>query len=253
MIARGSSLTRFPAPTGVILRAVVLMLAGLGLAGAHDIITTKITFSKEVSRVIYKRCASCHREGGSSFSLLTYEEARPWAKAIKEEVLERRMPPWEAVKGFGEFKDDRGLTGEELEVISDWVEGGAPEGEPKFLPSPPKPIAWLDAATPAGTWATIVSSNSKLENPGMRVTALRAKELKKGASVQVIAVRPDGTIEPLVWIYQYNPSFQRTYYFKAPITLPPGTEIEMSPPGAGTIVLFTSSQRKVPSKTRGAF
>ncbi len=100
----------------------------LSVAQAHDIITTKITWTKEISRLVYKRCATCHREGGSSFSLMTYEEARPWAKAIKEEVLERRMPPWEAVKGFGEFRDDRGLTQEELETISSWVEGGAPEG-----------------------------------------------------------------------------------------------------------------------------
>ncbi len=69
---------------------------------------------------------------------MTYDEARPWAKAIKEEVLERRMPPWEAVKGFGEFRDDRGLTQEEMETISGWVEGGAPEGEPKYLPALPK-------------------------------------------------------------------------------------------------------------------
>ena len=77
-------------------------------SSAHDVITTQITFSREISRLMYSRCVSCHREGGSAFSLVKYEEARPWAKAIKEEVLERRMPPWGAVKGFGEFRDDRG-------------------------------------------------------------------------------------------------------------------------------------------------
>src|ERR1700739_3123590 len=98
-------------------RAAVLMIACAAVAGAHDVITTKITWSKEMSRLVYKRCATCHRDGGAAFSLMTYEAARPWAKAIKEETLERRMPPWQAVKGFGEFKDDRGLTEEELEVI----------------------------------------------------------------------------------------------------------------------------------------
>ena len=76
------------------------------MLSAHDVISTKLTWSREVSRIIYKRCASCHHEGGSAFSLMTYEEARPWAKAIKEEVLERRMPPFGAVKGFGDFRDD---------------------------------------------------------------------------------------------------------------------------------------------------
>src|SRR5580692_11963623 len=129
-------------------RAVLLIAFSVGATQAHDIITTKITWTKEISRLVYKRCASCHREGGSAFSLLTYDEARPWAKAIKEEVLERRMPPWEAVKGFGEFRDDRGLTQEELETISSWVEGGAPEGDPKYLPRQPKLVSWQDTAAP---------------------------------------------------------------------------------------------------------
>src|SRR5438477_2680081 len=105
---------------------------------AHDVITTPITFSREIARLVYRRCAGCHRPGGSAFSLLTYQEARPWAKAIKEEVLERRMPPWGAVKGFGDFADDLGLSQEQLELIADWVEGGAPEGDPALLPKTPE-------------------------------------------------------------------------------------------------------------------
>src|SRR5580700_3377055 len=138
-------------------RVAVLVLAGLGVAEAHDVITTKITWSKEVSRLMFKRCASCHREGGSAFSLMTYEESRPWAKAIKEEVLERRMPPWEAVKGFGEFRDDRGLTQEELETISSWVEGGAPEGEPKYLPTLERLVDWQDPPAPKGASEIILA------------------------------------------------------------------------------------------------
>lgn len=232
-------------------RIALLILASFGLAQAHDIITTKITWSKEVSRLIYKRCASCHREGGSAFSLIGYEESRPWAKAIKEEVLERRMPPWEAVKGFGEFQNDRGLTGEELEIISDWVEGGAPEGEPKFLPMVPKRSDWMDAPKPEGSSAVAVSGETKLD-AAERVVAVRVKDLKKGASVQIIAARPDGSVEPLLWIYQYNPDFSRTYYYKQAIPLPAGTQIEMSPPEAGSVTLYASPPAKAP-KTRGAF
>ena len=228
------------------LRAAAFLIACAGLSSAHDVITTKITWSKEMSRLVYKRCAVCHREGGSSFSLMTYEEARPWAKAIKEEVLERRMPPWEAIKGFGEFKDDRGLTEEEMETVSDWVEGGAPEGNPKYVPEAPKPEKWLDAAVPRNSSAVAVSSGAKLDSAA-RVLAVRP-DLKKGASVQVIALRPDGTVEPLLWIYKYNPDYRRTYYYKKSIHLPPGTELQMSPPDAGKIDLFSNAAKK-PSKS----
>src|ERR1043166_1846331 len=137
-------------PIGVMTRSVILLFAGIVAAQAHDIITTKITWSREISRLVYKRCSSCHREGGSSFSLMTYAEARPWAKAIKEEVLERRMPPWGAVKGFGDFQNDQGFTQEQLELVADWVEGGAPEGDPKFLPKTPDAPAAVAATSTQG-------------------------------------------------------------------------------------------------------
>src|SRR5713226_8351146 len=115
--------------------AILLALANLDITlYAHDFITTKITWTREVSRIIYKRCSSCHREGGSAFSLIAYQEVRPWAKAIQEQVLTRRMAPWNAVKGFGEFKNDSGLTQEEIEIIAYWVEGGAPEGNTSYMP-----------------------------------------------------------------------------------------------------------------------
>jgi hypothetical protein len=225
---------------------VYLIALSVGLAQAHDIITTKITFSKEISRLIYKRCATCHHEGGAAFSLTKYDEARPWAKAIKEEALERRMPPWEAIKGFGEFRDDRGLTEEELETISAWVEGGAPEGDPKYLSARPKLTAWQDPPAPKGSSEVVVVDGQKLA-ASSKVLAIRAKNLKAGASVQIIAIRPDSSIEPLLWIYQYNPAFHRTYYYVSPVALPAGTRIEMSPGSAGTVGLFvkqTASARR---------
>src|SRR5215471_15755771 len=121
-------------------QAALIFVTGIYFATAtsgHDVITTQITFTREISRLVYARCANCHRPGGTAFSLMTYAEARPWAAAIKEEVLERRMPPWGAVKGFGQFKNDQGLTQEQIELIAEWVEGGAPEGDDKLLPKAP--------------------------------------------------------------------------------------------------------------------
>ncbi len=237
-------------------RKAALMIAVASVVGAHDIITTNITWTKEVSRLLYKRCATCHGENASIPSmgggaLMTYEQARPWAKDIKEEVLERRMPPWQAVKGFGEFKDDRAMTQEDMEVISAWVEGGAPEGNPKFLPDKPKPAKWLDPAAPAGA-AEIEKGAGERLSGSENVVAVRPEGLKKGTSVQIIAARPDGTFEPLLWIYKFNPDFARTYYYESPVALPAGTRIEMSPPDAGKIALFAKhSPSKLKSSTGG--
>jgi hypothetical protein len=218
------------------LRAVVyLVLVGAsGSLSAHDVITTKITWAREISRLVYNRCASCHREGGSSFSLTKYEEARPWAKAIKEEALERRMPPWGAVKGFGDFRDDQGLTQEELHLISDWVEGGAPEGDPALLPKLP---GFGVAATAAHTGVELTVDGSLTLTHAATVVAIRPNVLMEGSSIQVVARRPDGSFEPLLWLYQYKPQYTHTYTYRSALHLPAGTRIEVSPADAGTISL----------------
>src|SRR5713226_5501916 len=118
---------------------LIAVLLGTVSAWGHDVITTKITWNREIARIVYPRCASCHKPGGNAFSLMKYDEARPWAKAIQEEVLERRMPPWGAVKGFGDFRNDQALSLQQLDWIAHWVDGGAPEGDPKDLPKLPKP------------------------------------------------------------------------------------------------------------------
>ncbi|MBI1763691.1 MAG: hypothetical protein HYR56_19875 [Acidobacteria bacterium] len=103
---------------------------------AHEPITTKVTFNKEIARIFQRSCWGCHTEGKvkGDIPLTTYEEARPWAKAIKEEILEKRMPPYQAVKGYGSFAHDYILPQREVELIVSWVEGGAPKGEAKHYP-----------------------------------------------------------------------------------------------------------------------
>lgn len=213
---------------------IAISLAGAGLTlSAHDVISTKITWSREISRIVYKRCASCHHEGGSSFSLMTYADARPWAKAIKEEVLERRMPPFSAVKGFGELRDDKAITQEELHLIADWVEGGSPEGEPSLLPKPPDFKTTSEASgKPPKTGAEVVVDGSlALTHPETFVGA-RAKGLAEGASVKAIAELPDGVIQQLIWIYDFKPKYDQTYFFLKPLEFPAGTKIVTYPAGA---------------------
>jgi hypothetical protein len=203
-----------------------------GLPGAvygHDVITTKITFDREIVRIIYARCAICHREGGSAFSLTSYSEARPWAKAIQEEVLERRMPPWGAVKGFGDFRDDQALTPEQIELIGDWVEGGSPEGEDKELPATPKWTA--PPPPPHGSAKVAVSGDSKLRQP-LELAGIRPAKIDSGASFQMIAELPDGSIQPLLWLQPYKPVFGHSFWLRVPLALPAGTVIRGLPTGA---------------------
>src|SRR5262245_38743676 len=96
------------------------------------------TFSKDVAPIVFKNCAGCHRPGESApMSLLTYADARPWARAMSRRVAEGSMPPWHADAESGTFENERRLTADEKAVISRWADAGAPEGDPKDLPTPP--------------------------------------------------------------------------------------------------------------------
>ena len=93
-----------------VLAAGAFFLLTLAL-GAHDRITTRVTWDREIAPIFSARCADCHRAGGkSTISLTTYQEARPWAVAIKEEALTRRMPKWSAARGYGDFANDPSLS-----------------------------------------------------------------------------------------------------------------------------------------------
>ncbi len=127
-----------PARLAVLLggAALAILMALTPSSRAHDPITTNVKFNKEVIRIFQRSCLGCHNTSKTitNIPLATYEQARPWAKAIKEEVLEKRMPPYQAVKGFGRFHQDYMLSQRDLDLIVSWVEGGAPKGDEKDLP-----------------------------------------------------------------------------------------------------------------------
>lgn len=96
-----------------------------------------VTFHKDVLPILQNRCQECHRAGEvAPFSLMTYKEARPLAKSIKEAVLTRKMPPWFADPKVGHFANDRSLSQKEVDTLVAWVETGAKEGDPKDAPKP---------------------------------------------------------------------------------------------------------------------
>jgi hypothetical protein len=191
-----------------------------------------------VSRIVYNKCASCHRAGGSAVSLMTYQEARPWAEAIKQQVLARRMPPWNAVKGFGEFKDDHGLAQEDIQIVAEWVEGGAPQGNPLYLPPRPD-FSSAEIENSAGAMRLALSGATILKHP-VEAVGIEPTQIPATGVLQVVAQRPDGSVVPLIWIEKFNPQFNATYYFRNTLSFPAGTKIEIMP-GSGSVALVLKS------------
>ena len=331
----------------------------------HVPITTKIVFNREIAQIFQKKCFQCHTDGNVAMALTTYKEARPWAVAIKEEILERKMPPWSAAGGYGHFANDMSLTAREMSLILSWTDGGAPSGvllvdedkQPVFVPSltswqqgEPDVIVkvaekvtvaagspfrverfevptglkqpkWLRAMqlNPAdrrpvryaavyearsgrwlGTWtpstevsampagaAVQLPAGGKLvievgyrgnpdgdfpgggdlglyfseQRPTQTVTAIELAAAavnvtagKKGErvrtettiksaasaaalwpklgpgakSLEVTAIRPDGTVEPMLWLNNYRVEWPTAYILKEPVVLPAGTRLVMT-------------------------
>jgi peroxiredoxin len=96
-----------------------------------------VTYSKQISRILQKRCVDCHRAGEiAPFALTDYDEVVGWSEMIAEVVEDQRMPPWHADPKHGHFSNDRGMTSEEKQLIYDWVDQGSPQGDPADLPTP---------------------------------------------------------------------------------------------------------------------
>src|SRR5437762_3447133 len=208
------------------------------LCSAHEPITTKLTWTQEISRIVYKHCASCHREGGAApMPLLTYDETRPWAKAIRDEVAERRMPPWGAVKGFGDFRNDASLSDPEIEMLVLWVEGGAPKGDDIYLPRVPAPEIRKPAAASHGV--TLPTTLTR----GITATGIAPREMQPGATMQIIARLPDGSVENLLWLRNTRTEWKRPFYFREPLALPKGTLIAVHPNSVAVILTGKPGQR----------
>jgi len=127
--------------------SAALTFSGISFAAKLD--NKPVTFAKDVAPILQEKCEECHRKGTAApMSLATYQETRPWAKAIRERVVTRNMPPWHIDKtvGIQHFQNDRSLTDDQIATIVRWVDSGAPLGDPKDLPAPkqwPLEETWL--------------------------------------------------------------------------------------------------------------
>ena len=128
---------------GFVLATTMLILTGGALpATAQTTDTDAVTFARDIAPILQRSCQACHRSGSMApMSLVTYQEVRPWARAIREKVAERSMPPWHIDKtvGIRDFANDISLSDAEIDAVVRWVDAGAPLGNPADMPPP---IEW---------------------------------------------------------------------------------------------------------------
>jgi hypothetical protein len=131
--------------------AALVALFAIAIPAAAQ--SAAVTFTKDVAPILYRSCAECHRPGMfAPMSLLTYEDARPWARAIKQRVVKREMPPWSADAPPGVFKNDPRLSERDVYTIAAWVDAGAPRGADRDLPPAPTFADGWTIGTPDATF-----------------------------------------------------------------------------------------------------
>ena len=158
-------------------------------------------------------------------SLVTYEDARPYASAMREEVLARRMPKWHAARGYGQFANDPSLSPFDIALIVSWVDGGALRGDPA---KPGTPIPLRPAPPVAARKITLPCRDAAL--PAGRLLAI-TPAMGEGASAGFSVVLPGGRHEILAWVRDYEKEFPDTYWLETPLRLPPGSRLHAEAPG----------------------
>ncbi|HEX2443401.1 MAG TPA: hypothetical protein VHJ77_05605 [Vicinamibacterales bacterium] len=232
------------------------MLAGIALlaaipvfVAAHPRITTTITWSREISRIVDRRCVRCHRpDGEGPMSLTTWSEARPWAKAIKEEVLARRMPPWNAVRGYGAFANDPSLSPFEVDLIAAWADGGAPRGDDRDLPptQPTQPLTRSQGeARPDVTSLALSCGQSAIRRRGV-LMGLRPEGGEPAESFGVALRAPGRAPEILLLVRGYDPERRTTYWLAHPERVGRGTTLTVtsSTPGCRLAALISRDPQR---------
>ena len=205
-----------------------------------------VTFSKDIAPILQKKCQVCHQPGSiAPMSLLTYADARPWARSIKDRVTARKMPPWPIDKtvGIQEFKNDLSLTDAQIDLIARWADAGAPQGDPAALPPP---VKWPDyvnswryeerfgrppdlvVASPVYT----VVSNGMDQFPPMQT---KVQGLDKERWIRAIEIKPGNPASRYVF-HHANPSLTQDGRSRALIASAVGTEGQIFPDDAGKLI-----------------
>jgi hypothetical protein len=175
------------------------------------------TFTRDVAPILFRNCATCHRPGEiAPMSLLTYEEARPWAKAIRDEVADGTMPPWHADAPHGSFLNERTLTAAERETLVKWANGGAPRGDAKDMPATPAfPEGWT-VGTPDAVFEMAEPYTLPAEGTIQYEYFYIPTSFTEPKWVKSIEVRPGNreVVHHVLVYYRATPDLQRTSVFR---------------------------------------
>ena len=201
------------------------------------------TFSKDVAPILYKNCANCHRAGEiGPMALITYNDARPWAKSIATQVTNGTMPPWHADPKHGEFLNDRRLSDADRDTIVKWANGGAPEGNKADLPAPPTFAAGWQMGQPDVVFAMQedypIPAEGTIDYKWFEVPT----NLTEDKWVQAIEIRPGS-----------GPNVHHVIaYMRTPAPAQPATPPATTAPPASTTAPAAQAPRPTPPFTMAA-
>ena len=226
----------------VVLAFIVAAVTGLAVRGAAQSQTPVPTFTKDVAPILFKNCTSCHRPGEiAPMSLLTYEDARPYARAIFEETRDGHMPPWHAEAPEGTFTNERRLSDAEKNILMKWATNGAPKGNAADMPPAPKYADGWQLGTPD----KIYEMTQPYEVPETGTVNYEyfyiPTDIKEPTWVKGIEIRPStrAVVHHVLMYYWAKPDMQRT------AVLLPNKEQSQIPDGARG-----SSPRRPPAGMR---
>jgi hypothetical protein len=128
-------------PSILTLALVVAIVAASQRVRSDDPVSSSVRFTGEIVRIFDRKCLPCHDSDRLAMPLSNYRDVRSWGRAIREEIVEQRMPPWTVARGYGRFLNDLSLSARETTTVLSWIDGGMPRGDDRDLPAPPRPAA----------------------------------------------------------------------------------------------------------------
>ena len=203
------------------------------------------TFTKDVAPILYKNCTQCHRPGEiAPMSLLTYEDARPWAKSMRDEVSDGTMPPWHADAPHGTFLNDRSLTAADKDVIIKWANGGAPKGDPKDLPATPVYSEGWVLGKPDAVFEMEEAYKLPADGTIQYQYFYLPTNFTEVKWVKSIEVRPSNrqVVHHVLVYYRATPDLQRTPVFR------PNATLARTPPDAKDGVSLNKPRQGLPPR-----
>jgi len=228
-------------------------LALPGQAAAADQPRTP-TFTKDVAPIFQEKCEACHRPDSiAPMSLVTFADARPWARSIKTRVADRQMPPWQIDRAVGiqKFKNDRSLTDDQIDTIVRWVDAGAPQGDPKDMPAPkvfPDDQGWNFAALFGQKEPDLIIKSEPFTMPAVSQDAWDKRVTPSGLTearwVRAIEIRPETvkgrkiTHHAIAYLEQSEPGAPTQFGLPTPfMEWAVGKQGEMMRPDVGKLLL----------------